>query len=108
MTGQVFLQRYRVIRQLDVGGMSTIFLARQTDLDREVVVKVVKNQLRDQAKVREHFRREILIMSRFEHPNAVSYFDSDLNDRTGPVLVMEYVRGVPLDQLLKREGRCGR
>jgi serine/threonine-protein kinase len=105
MTGQVFLQRYRVIRQLDVGGMSTIFLARQTDLDREVVVKVVKNQLRDQAKVREHFRREILIMSRFEHPNAVSYFDSDLNDRTGPVLVMEYVRGVPLDQLLKREGR---
>jgi serine/threonine-protein kinase len=105
MSGQVYLNKYRVIRQLDVGGMSTIFLARQTDLDREVVVKVVKDQLRGQTKVREHFRREIHIMSRFEHPNAVTYYDSDLNDRNGPVLVMEFVRGVPLDQLLKREGK---
>jgi serine/threonine-protein kinase len=68
-------------------------------------VKVVKEPLRGQAKVREHFRREIHIMTRFEHPNAVAYYDSDLNDREGPVLVMEYVRGVPLDQLLKRDGR---
>jgi serine/threonine-protein kinase len=105
MLGQVFLNRYKIIRQLDEGGMSTIFLAKQTDLDRDVVVKVVKEQLRDQTKVREHFRREIYIMTRFEHPNAVTYYDSDLNDREGPVLVMEYVRGLPLDQLLRRDGR---
>src|SRR5262245_27444221 len=105
MIGQVFLKKYRIIRRLDEGGMSTIFLAKQTDLDREVVVKVVKEQFRGQNKVHEHFRREIHIMTRFEHPNAVTYYDSDLNDPGGPVLVMEYVRGVPLDQLLQRDGR---
>jgi serine/threonine-protein kinase len=105
MIGQVFLNRYEVIRRLDEGGMSTIFLAKQTDLDREVVVKLVKEQFRGQNKVREHFRREIHIMTRFEHPNAVTYYDSDLNDPRGPVLVMEYLRGVPLDQMLRRDRR---
>jgi serine/threonine-protein kinase len=105
MIGQVLLNRYKILRRLDEGGMSTIYLAKQTDLDREAVVKVVKEPLRGQAKVREHFRREIYIMTRFEHPNAVAYYDSDLNDREGPVLVMEYVRGVALDHLLKRDGR---
>ena len=44
-------------------------------------------------------------MARFNHPNAVAYFDGNPNDPAGPILVMEYLRGVDLNVLLQRSGR---
>jgi serine/threonine-protein kinase len=105
MIGQVVLGKYKVTRPLDRGGMSKIYLARQLDQSRDVVVKVLQEQHLAQPKTREHFRREIYIMSRFRHPNAVTYFDSSVKEAGGPVLVMEYLRGVDLHGLLQREGR---
>src|SRR5262245_56559862 len=104
MLGQVILGKYRVLRQLDEGGMSKIYLARQLDLAREVVVKVLKEHLRAQAKAVEHFRREIYITSRFHHPHAVTCYDSAPKGPHGPVLVMELLRGVDMNLLLAREG----
>jgi serine/threonine-protein kinase len=103
MLGQVVLGKYKVYRLLDEGGMSKIYLARQAN--RDVVVKVLKDSMRAHPKACEHFRREIHILSRFHHPNAVAYCDSAPNERQGPVLVMEYLCGVPLNLLLEREGR---
>src|SRR5262249_19121564 len=91
MTGHVFLKRYKVLRLLDEGGMSKVYLAVQLDPAREVVVKVLKDSLVEQPKVREHFRREIYILSRFQHPNAVAFYDAD-GEGTPPILVMEYLR----------------
>jgi serine/threonine protein kinase len=105
MAEQVYLGRYRVTRQLDQGGMSRIFLARDRASGRDVVVKVLKPELLAASKSREHFRREIHIMSRFEHPNAVKYLDAAPNDPGGPVLVMEYLRGVDLGVLLHQQRR---
>jgi serine/threonine-protein kinase len=105
MVGRIVLGRYKVTRLLDEGGMSKIYLARQIDQSRDVVVKVLKEELLNQPKTREHFRREIHIMSRFGHPHAVGYYDSSTREATGPILVMEYLRGVDLNTLLQREGR---
>jgi serine/threonine-protein kinase len=105
MVGHVLLGKYRISRLLDEGGMSKIHLAQQSQPQREVVVKVLKEGLRGSAKACEHFRREIHIMSRFQHPHAVAYYDAAPNDRQGPVLVMEYLRGVDLGVLLHRGGR---
>jgi serine/threonine-protein kinase len=105
MIGQVVVRKYKIIRPLDQGGMSKIYVARQLDQNRDVVVKVLKEQHLAQAKTREHFRREIYIMSRFRHTNAVAYFDSSLEESFGPVLVMEYLRGVDLHALVQRSGR---
>ncbi len=105
MAEQVYLGRYKVSRQLDTGGMSRIYLARDLQLSRDVVVKVLKPELQAQAKVREHFRREIHIMSRFQHPNAVKYLDSGAHEAAGPVLVMEYLKGVDLGEVLHQHGR---
>jgi serine/threonine-protein kinase len=105
MLGQVVLGRYKVTRLLDEGGMSKVYLARQIDQPRDVVVKVLKEALAAQSRSREHFRREIHIMSRFSHPHAVAYYDSSTREAGGPVLVMEYLRGVDLNTLLQREGR---
>jgi serine/threonine-protein kinase len=105
MAEQVFLGRYKVARQLDEGGMSLIYLARPVGQNRDVVVKVLKPLFQAQAKAREHFRREIHIMSRFQHPNAVQYLDAGPHDPAGPVLVMEYLRGVDLNVLTHHQQR---
>src|SRR5262249_28677702 len=105
MLGQAILGKYLVTRLLDEGGMSKVYLARQADPAREVVVKVLKDQLRLQPKTVEHFRREIHITSRFKHPHAVECYDWSTKDPRGPVLVLEYLRGVDLGGLLARERR---
>src|SRR5262245_12828598 len=105
MLGQLLLGKYQVSRQLDEGGMSKIYLARQATPARDVVVKVLKEPLRQQIKSVEHFRREIYISSRFTHPNAVEVYDSETKGPHGPIMVMEYLRGVDLCVLLQREGR---
>ncbi|MFO0844642.1 MAG: serine/threonine-protein kinase [Gemmataceae bacterium] len=105
MLGQLLLDKYRVTRQLDEGGMSKIYLARQDNPGRDVVVKVLKEALRQQAKSVEHFRREIHILSRFKHPNSVEVYDAQTKGPHGALLVMEYLRGVDLNQLLQRETR---
>src|SRR5262249_433101 len=56
-------------------------------------------------KFRERFQRETLMMARFQHPYAVALYDASLNDPQGPCIVMEYVRGISLDDLLLRNGR---
>jgi serine/threonine-protein kinase len=105
MHGQKLLGNYQISRLLDQGGMCKIWLARQLDTGREVVVKVLQEQFQNQAKPREFLRREIHILSRFQHPHAVGYCDSAPNDPSGPILVMEYLRGLDLGLLLHRQGR---
>lgn len=101
MIGQVFLKRYKILRPLDEGGMSKVYLGMQTEPMREVAIKILKADLAAQPRTREHFRREIFILSRFHHPNAVTYYDAD-GEAKQPVLVMEYLRGCDLSRLLER------
>src|SRR5918912_1570868 len=105
MQGRVFLGRYETIRLLGEGGMGRVYLARQTDLGRQVVVKVMHDHVAAEATFRERFQRETLLMARFQHPYAVTLYDASLNDPQGPCIVMEYIRGVSLDVLLHRNGR---
>ena len=99
MVGRVFLGRYEAIRLLGEGGMGRVYLARQLDLGRQVVVKVMHDHIAADPKFRERFARETLLMARFQHPYAVTLYDASLNDPQGPCIVMEYIRGVTLDTL---------
>lgn len=105
MSGRVFLGRYETVRLLGEGGMGRVFLARQTDLGRQVVVKVMHDHIASDPKFCERFQRETLLMARFQHPCVVTLYDASLNDPMGPCIVMEYIKGVPLDTLLERNGR---
>jgi serine/threonine-protein kinase len=113
MVGRTFLGRYEAIRPLGEGGMGRVYLARQIDLDRQVVVKVMHDHLAADKKFRERFQRELRLMAKFQHPYVVALYDStrlDLYDDTSPdaeglCIVMEYVRGITLDTLLHRNGR---
>jgi eukaryotic-like serine/threonine-protein kinase len=105
MLGRVFMGRYETIRLLGEGGMGRVYLARQLDLGRQVVVKVMHDHIAADPKFRERFTRETLLMARFQHPYAVTLYDASLNDPQGPCIVMEYIRGISLDQLLQNNGR---
>lgn len=105
MIGRVFLGRYETRRLLGEGGMGRVYLARQLDLGREVVVKVMHEHIASDAKFRDRFERETLLMARFQHPGAVTLYDASLNDPLGPCIVMEYVKGVNLETMLAKNGR---
>src|SRR5258705_3214379 len=100
--GRVFLGRYEAIRLLGEGGMGRVYLARQRDLGRQVVVKVMHDHLAADPKFSERFQRETLLMARFQHPYAVTLYDASLNDSQWPCIIMEYIRDVALDTLLQR------
>jgi serine/threonine-protein kinase len=105
MQGRVFLGRYETVRQIGEGGMGRVYLARQTDLGRQVVVKVMHDHVAADPTFRERFARETLLMARFQHPYAVTLYDASLNDPQGPCIVMEYIRGITLDEVLRKNGR---
>jgi serine/threonine protein kinase len=105
MVGRVFLGRYETIRRLGEGGMGVVYLARQIDLGRQVVVKVMHDHIASDPKFRERFQRETLLMARFQHPYVVTLYDASLNDPEGPCIVMEYIKGITLDTMLMRNGR---
>ena len=105
MTGRIFLGRYELGKLLGEGGMGRVYLARQADLNRQVVVKVMHDHIAADPKFRERFQRETLLMARFQHPYVVALYDASLNDPAGPCIVMEYIKGITLDVLLHRNGR---
>src|SRR5580700_2586531 len=105
MIGRVFLGRYEAVRLLGEGGMGKVYLARQLDLGRQVVVKIMHDHIAQEEKFRDRFARETLLMARFQHPYAVTLYDASLNDPQGPCIVMEYIKGVTLDALIANNKR---
>jgi serine/threonine-protein kinase len=105
MIGRIFLGRYEAKRLLGEGGMGRVYLARQLDLGRDVVVKVMHDHIAADTKFRDRFQRETLLMARFHHPGAVTLYDATLTDPNGPCIVMEYVKGQNLEALLARNKR---
>jgi serine/threonine-protein kinase len=105
MVGRVFMGRYEILRLLGEGGMGRVYLARQTDLGRQVVVKVMHDHIAADPLFCDRFRREMQLMAHFQHPYAVTLYDASLDDPQGPCIIMEYIRGVTLDTLLARNGR---
>jgi serine/threonine protein kinase len=107
MVGRTFLGRYETVKLLGEGGMGRVYLARQIDLGRQVVVKVMHDQITNDPNFRKRFERETLLMARLKHPYVVTLYDASLSDPQGPCIVMEYIRGVTLDTVLHRNNRLG-
>jgi serine/threonine protein kinase len=94
--------RYRLDRRLGAGGMSTVFLALDTVLERQVAVKLLAEHLAEDEAFVARFRREALAAARLQHPNVVQVFDSGEDGGTGRhYIVMEYVDGPSCADLLR-------
>src|SRR5215217_8171443 len=98
-SGEVFADRYRVIRRLGAGGMATVWLAEDERLGREVAIKRLRTDAPEESLTR--FRREARLGATLNHPNFVSVFDTVATDE-GALIVMEYVPGRSLEEMVGR------
>jgi serine/threonine-protein kinase len=98
--------RYRIDRRLGAGGMSTVFLAQDTVLERPVAVKLLAEHLADDEAFVERFQREALSAARLQHPNIVQVFDYGLDASSHRhFIVMEFVDGPSCADLLRDRKR---
>lgn len=101
--GQKINDRYEIIKSIGEGGMANVYLAYDTILDRRVAIKVLRGDLSNDEKFVRRFQREALSASSLSHPNIVEMYDVG-EDNGIYYIVMEYIEGKTLKQLIKKRG----
>ncbi len=97
--------RYTLEGRLGAGGMSTVFLAKDLVLERQVAVKLLAEHLADDEAFVARFRREALSAARLQHPNVVQVYDSGRDSDSGRhYIVMEFVDGPSCAEILRDRG----
>jgi serine/threonine-protein kinase len=102
LVGRVLDGRYEIVRKLARGGMATVYLGTDLRLTRTVAVKIMHESLGGDAEFVARFDREARAAARLVHPGVVSVFDQGM-DQGRPYIVMEYVEGRTLRQVVIRE-----
>ncbi len=104
LVGRLIADRYLVQSLIARGGMSSVYLALDERLERQVAVKVIYAHLAENPSFRDKFIREAKTAARLNHPNLVNVFDQG-QDQELTFLVMEYVPGMTLRDALKKFGK---
>ena len=98
--GTVVDERYKLIRKIGTGGMADVWLAGDSELDREVAVKILHDRFAQDEEFVDRFRREAQSAAGLQHPNVVSIFDrGEFKDTY--FIAMEYVDGPTLKDLVR-------
>jgi serine/threonine protein kinase len=100
---QIVNERYRVVKRLGKGGMAEVYLARDEVLGRDVALKVMRPQYADDEDFVERFRREAENAASLSHPNIVSVYERGETRDGTHYIVMEYVPGGTLKDLIKSD-----
>lgn len=102
--GQKINDRYQIVKTIGEGGMANVYLAYDTILERNVAVKILRGDLANDEKFVRRFQREALSASSLSHPNIVEVYDVG-EDNGVYYIVMEYIEGKHLKQLIKKRGK---
>ncbi|PTL59205.1 protein kinase domain-containing protein [Paraconexibacter algicola] len=106
--GTLLSDRYRLDAHVGAGGMSTVYRAFDTRLERQVAIKVLHPQGATDADQLERFRREARAVAQLNHPHIVQVIDAGEQDdayRPTPYIVFEYVEGETLKARIRRHGK---
>jgi predicted Ser/Thr protein kinase len=99
-------KEYEVLDELGRGGMAIVFKAKETELDREVAIKVLPFSLAFDKEFVERFQREARTSARLEHPNIIPIYRVGKSGRV-IYFVMKFLRGKPLSSVLAARGGGG-
>ncbi|MES2598730.1 MAG: bifunctional serine/threonine-protein kinase/formylglycine-generating enzyme family protein [Verrucomicrobiota bacterium] len=100
-TATLHVEGFRIIRRIARGGMGTVYEAVRGADDQRVALKVLREDLADQPRFLEMFRRECEAMARLDHPHVVKHLGAGETDGL-PFLAMEYIEGPNLQQVLRK------
>src|SRR5438132_1628306 len=108
LIGQILDEKYRIEKQLGQGGMGAVFLATHLGTKRSVAIKVIAPQFMANVEFVKRFKREAEAAGRLRHPNVVNVTDfgfAQVGQGQIAYLVMEYLDGCTLGDMLKEKGR---
>jgi serine/threonine protein kinase len=96
------LHNYKIISLLGEGGMGDVYLGEHISIKRKVAIKVLKPELVKNEEIRKRFKNEASMLAHLQHPNIVGLVDY-VEQEDGLFLIMEYVDGQGLDELIKAQ-----
>lgn len=101
--GQMLDNRYEILEVIGRGGMAVVYKARCHLLNRNVAIKILRDDMAADQEFRTHFKKEAQAVAMLSHPNIVSFYDVS---RTPEVdyIVMELIEGITLKQYMKSQG----
>lgn len=100
---EIIGNRYQITKLIGKGGMAEVYLAWDNILNREVAIKILKSDMADDDVALERFKREAGATTQLSHPNIVDVYDVG-DDKDKHYIVMEYVKGYTLKQLIRKRG----
>jgi serine/threonine protein kinase/tetratricopeptide (TPR) repeat protein len=105
MIGVILPRRYRIMSLLGRGAMSVVYKGTYEPLDQLVAIKIMKSHLVSDPGQLKRFQQEIKTAGGLEHPNIVGILDFGVTDQGVPYLIMEYLQGQSLADIIAKEGR---
>ena len=101
MIGKTILN-YKILSLIGSGGMGSVYLAQHIQVDRKVAIKVLLPQFLENEEIKQRFKNEASTLAHLQHPKIVGLYDY-FEDESGMYLVMEYVEGKQLDDIIRFE-----
>jgi len=102
---RLLVERYRLEKRLGQGGMGKVYRATDVSLDRNVAVKMIRDEFFSNQQALERFRRESRVAGSFSHPNIVTVHDFGVDPNQRAFLVMELLDGITLREELRAHKR---
>ena len=96
-------QGYKVVAKLGEGGMATVYKAIQESLQRPVAIKILAANMKELPEIESRFDKESLIIAQLNHPHIIHVIDKGLTSKGRPYFVMEYVKGMTLEECINRD-----
>ena len=93
---------YRVLRLIGSGGMGSVYLAANTNIDQQVAIKALRPEVARNAVLRAKFKQEAELLCSLDHPGIVKFLNY-VETSDGVFLIMEYVKGVTLEDIIKKK-----
>jgi eukaryotic-like serine/threonine-protein kinase len=104
LIGKTLEDKYRLEALLGAGGMCIVYRATHMQMGKQVAVKILKPQFAADPALSRRFEQEARAASRIHHPNAINVMDYGIGEGNTPFIVMEYVNGITLGELIRRHG----
>jgi len=97
------LGQYQILGEIAKGGMSTVYRARQSSMNREVAIKILPSTFMHDSTFLDRFYREVDIIAHLQHPHILPVYDFGQFDNM-PYIVMAFLNGGTLTDKIKRQG----